>query len=43
MIFRILAEGLAIENGGLNPTSKVRRASVTDQHQAVISDNNQPR
>ena len=41
--FRILPEDLTVEDGGLTPTFKVRRANVTDRYQAVVSDIYQPR
>ncbi len=41
--FRILPEDLIVEDGGLTPTFKVRRANVTDPYQSVVSDIYQPR
>ena len=41
--FRILPEDLTVEDGGLTPTFKVRRANVTDRYQSVVSDIYQPR
>lgn len=41
--FRILPEDLTVEDGGLTPTFKVRRANVIDRYQSVVSDIYQPR
>ncbi len=41
--FRILPEDLSVEDGGLTPTFKVRRANVTDRYQAFVSDIYQPK
>ena len=41
--FRILPEDLTVEDGGLTPTFKVRRANVTDRYQSVVSDIYQPK
>ena len=41
--FRILPEDLTVEDGGLTPTFKVRRANVTDRYRSVVSDIYQPK